>query len=359
MAFTFSWFSKAVISSSDSELPDIYPLGLHIQDFITADIAATFRKILVDTLERTHGIPDEIQPLLWDNCVQNESQEGLVSLLVGAIVKKSDLFLVYKSEVGVLRVATNEEQQKIVADYKSRGESDVGIFISFRNYRKVDMLRIYSELEYCILSSLHKSVNISRAVQIKMDQLRASVSLSDSKKATDQAKSLASALSRGRDIFLDKNDEITTATPNIAPTESAIGFLDAKRAFYLDLPLSYISGLQTTGIGATGEADMRAIERGLKQYFFSIIHPTLLALFDIDTTFKSEDFRQVTSALEMIKTFELVSDELLSKQSKREIIARMFDVDPEDELKAIEAEAEDNLETPPPTELVPPNPGDE
>ena len=336
----FSFLSSRQ-AETESELPDIFPLSLIAADFMHADVVATYTKILTDTLERTHGIPKEVVPLLWDNCVQNESSEGLITLLVRAMVKKTDLFLVYNVATKTLRVADDREAQQIRADYKKTGESKVGVFVSFRNYRRTDMLMIYSALEYCILASLHKTVNISKAVQIKMSELRASVSLADSSVATNQAKALAGALKNGCDVFLDAKDEITTATPNIDPTEKSIAFLDAKRAYYLDLPISYVSGKQTTGIGTTGEADMRSIERGLKQYFFSIVHPVLKALFGVDTEFKSQDFRQMTSALEALKTFELVSNEILSNTAKKEIMARLFDLDPDEEEKNLETEAKD------------------
>lgn len=355
----FSFLGTNQTPASDSELPEIFPLQLAAAAFIDADVAATFTKILTDTLERTHGIPKDVVPLLFDNCVQSETTDGLISLLVQAMVKKKALFLVYNKAVKVLRVATVEEQKQIEADYAKKGESKVGVYISFKNYKRADMLQIFSALEYCILSSLHKTVNISKAVQIKMAELRSSVSLADVGVAAAQARSLAEALRNGKDIFLDANDEITTATPDISPTEKAIVFLNAKRAYYLDLPLSYISGQQTTGIGSTGEADMRAVERGLKQYFFSIIHPTLKALFNVDTEFKSQDFRQLAGALEALKTFELVSNEVISSEAKREVTARLFDLDIDDEEKALAKDAKEAAKEPAPKQLGAPPEDDE
>lgn len=78
---------------------------------------------------------------------------------------------------------------------------------------------------------------------------------------------------------------------------------------------------------------------GLAPGVFAIIHPVILALFEVDTEFKSQDFRQMNSALEALKTFELVSDQILSQASKRDILARMFDVDPEEEEQNLEEEA--------------------
>ena len=347
-----SWFRFLSRTSQTSELPDIYPFTVRAEDFLRSDISATYSKILTDTLERTFGIPEKVQPLLWDNCVQSEANNGLVSLLCEAMVKKSDLFLVYKSDVNVLRVATNPEQQQIQKDYKDKGESTAGVYVSFKNYKPTDMLRIYSALEYSILASLHKSVNLSKAVQLKMADLRASVSLADAGIATAQAQALATALAAGRDVFMDARDIITTATPDISPTEKAIAFLDGKRAFILNLPLAYISGLQTGGIGASGEADMRAIERGLKQFYFSIIKPVVEVVFSCQTKFKSQDTRMITSALETLKTFELVADnEFVSKESMRLIVARMLDIDPDEDQKRLEKEERERPE--PPKQLPP------
>lgn len=346
MASLIDFFKKSLTSSS-AAIEQIFPLQLNLPDFARSDILATYNKILTDTLERTHGIPKDLEPLLWDSYVQSESADGLVTLLVDAMAAKADLFIVYLPSVKVLRQATTEEKSKILEDYKKMGESKNGVYISFKHYRKTDMLNIYTALEYCVIASLHKNVNLSKAVQFKMHELRSSVSLADSSIAVEQAKSIADALRNGQDVLLDSQDLIQTATPDIGPTEKAIGFLDSKRAFILGLPQAYVSGIQTSGIGSTGEADMRAVERGLKQYFVTIIEPVLNAIFDIEVEFKSQDFRQMTSALETLKTFDLVSDENLSQKSKREILARIFDIDLEDELKALEEEEKEREENAP------------
>lgn len=341
-------------TTTSQELPNIFPFRYEAGNFARADISATYTKILTDTLERTHGLSRKQVFLLADNCVQSEATHGVVTLLVRAMVDETDLFLVYKKDVNVVRVATAEESSKIRQDYVKQGSSEAGVYISFRNYRRTQMLKIYADLEYCILASLHKNVNLAKAIQIKMHQLRGSVALADASVAIAQAKAMAQALGAGSDIFLDGEDSIVTATPNIEPTEKAISFLDSKRAFYLDLPISYISGTQTPGIGSTGEADMRAVERGLKQYFFSIIHPVLFALFGVDTTFESQDFRQISTALETLKAFDLVSEDNLSRESKQSIVAQMFGLDLKEEQKRIEKEeAElDNAGGTPPEEDV-------
>jgi hypothetical protein len=335
-------------SSTENGLTEIFPLKVTKNDFVRADILSTYIKILTDTIERTYGIKKEIEPLLWDNCVQTDSSDGLVTLLSAAMADQKDLFIVYKASVKVLRKATSEEEKAILKDYKEKGESKVGVYVSFKKYRRTEMLNIYSDFEYCVLSSLNKTLNISKAVQIKISDLRGSVSLVDSAVAATQGKAIATALGDGKDIMIDAKDSIATASPDTASTEKAIGFLDAKKSFILGLPISYVSGLQTPGIGSTGEADMRAVERGLKQYFVSIVRPTLDSLFGIETTFKTQDFRQMTTALEVLKAFDLSTDEHLSAKSKQAIVSRVFELDEKVEEKNLSDEEKARKKITPP-----------
>ncbi len=322
-----SFFGFTALTVSDSELPEIFPLPLKLKDFVDADVVTVYSKILTDCIDRTQGIPEDVAPLLWDNFLQNESSYGLISHLACAMATKSDLFLVYIPALKVLRLAEPEEEIRIEDDYAVRGQSSVGVFVSFKNYKKTDMVKIYSNMEYCVVASLNKMMNLSKAIQFKMNDMRGGVSLTDSSVATNQAKAIAKGLSNGRDVIVDAKDEVITGTPDISSIKESIMFLDAKRSFYYGMPLSYINGEQTAGIGSTGEADMRAVERGLKQYFISIVNPVLEALFGISVTFKSNDFRQIGSALEALKSFELVSDDLMSREDKQLIIAKLFDLD--------------------------------
>ncbi len=355
----FSWFTKSNKEVGESEIPSIFNLSIAPELFIRSDIINTYVKILTDVAERTHGIPEGSEPLLWDSCEQSESTHGLISLLAHAMFFQTDLFLVLAKTVKVLRKATSEEEAKIRADYKAHGKSSVGVYISFKLYRRTEMLQIYSSFEYCVLASLNKTLNISKSVQFKINDLRASVSFNDSAIARAQAQSIAKAMKNGNDVLLDAKDMVTTAAPDTGPTEKAISFLDAKRAFILGLPLSYIVGEQTGGLNATGEADMRAVERGLRQYFVSIIRPVLNAIFNVSVEFKSQDFRQITSALEVLKTFDLTSNDNLSSESKQNIVARVFDLDPDEEKKQIEADAKEAAKNakanPPPAPVVDPN----
>lgn len=317
-------------SNSSLELPNIFPFSVTEPDFVTTDVTSVYAKILKDVLERTQGIKPEQENLMWDNCVASESSDGLVSMLSKAMCDKRDLFLVYKKELKLIRKADPREETLIREDYKLQGTSKVGTYISFKNYGLTDLIKIYSSLEYCTVASLSKNMNLSKAIQVKILNLRGSVGLSDRATAEAQALAIAEGLADGDDVMLDAGDTIETAKPDLTATEAAMVFINRKRSFYLGLPESYITGERPKGMGDSGSGDAKAIERGLKNYYFSIIKPTVEAIFEIKTSFKSENFDQITPALEAMKTFELTSGELISQDNKRIIMNKLFGL-PEDE----------------------------
>lgn len=325
-------FNGNMAGTPCEEIPDIFPMPILMAEFVTLDTQIIYTRILTDVLDRTEGLPEEILPMLWDNCVASELPDGLVTMLAKAMVAKADLFIVYDRSVKVVRAATSIEKTQIKADYEKANKSSVGVFVSFKNYKLSDMVRLYSALEFCAVSGLYKSGNLSKAIQLKISDLRASVGAMDSGKPQTQAVAIAKGLGAGRDVMMDAKDEIVTTTPDISAAQSSMELIAQKRSFYLGLPASYITGQQSKGLGDTGEGDAKAIERGLRTYFFSIVKPTLEAVFNVKSlTFESDDFRSLGSSLEALKTFELTSDDLVSREDKRTITHKLFGLPPETE----------------------------
>jgi hypothetical protein len=321
----FGWRTSA--GSGADELPEIFPLGISQTAFITTDTVAIYQKIIVDVIERVHGLSEDIQATLWDNCMANEHNDGLVTMVAKAMAEKKELFIVYDKALKLIRKANDVETQTIKLDYKTRGESKAGVYVSFKNYTRTDMVILYSSLEYCTIAALNKNMNLSKALQIKINDLRASVGLADSAEAKDQARAMATALAEGRDILMDSKDIIETMKPDLSAVKESMAFLNEKRCFYLGLPASYITGQAPAGLGDSGEGDQKAIERGLKIYFFSVVKPILEAVFGVKPEYKSQDFRMLTSALEALKTFEITGEDVLSIDQKRIVMAKLLDFD--------------------------------
>jgi hypothetical protein len=329
-------------NSSEDELPELFPLLVKETDFIKTDVMNIFSKILTDVAERTDGLKDEDSQLLFDNCLKSSSQEGLITMLAKAMFEKKDLFLIYDRAIKVIREATTLEMQEIRASYSVKAEpanidGKRGVYISFRNFHISDMVKIYSALEYCTAGSLNKQMNLANSIQIKISKLRDSVSLADSAKAEEQALKIAKSLKSGKSTLLDAADSIETGDADAAPAKASSEYIARKLSFYLGLPAAYILGEQTGGLNSTGEIDQRAVERGLKKYYFSILKPAYEAIFEIKPKYKSQDFRQLTSGLETLKTFDISGDDYLTRDQKLRI--------EETEEEPVEIEVE---ETPPP-----------
>lgn len=320
-------------SSPAVELPEIFPLDINKVDFVRTDLIAIFTKILTDVAERTHGINDDFQMALWDSFLKSESSKGLITKLSEAMADQSDLFLLYDKALKLLREPDQTERAQIEDDYRKQGRSKLGIYISFSGYRRSQMVKIYSALEYCVIGGLNKNVNLSNALLLKMNDLRSSTALNNSQITIDQAKAIADALKAGRSSLLDAKDIVELPQPNMDPIAKALSFLNEKRAFYLGLPAAYITGIQTGGLGSTGEQDTKAVERGLKNYYLSIFKPICEALFEVSVSYKSQDFRQISQALEALKTFELIEDQsLITQDEKRIVIASLLDLEAESDV---------------------------
>lgn len=345
----FNWFGFLAPNSVGDELPEIFPLSIAQKDFVENDVIHIYSKILTDVAERSDGLSDEDQALLWDNCLASESRHGLITLLARAMVWKNELFLVLDKSTKVLRRANAAEQAQITADYAKQASSNVGVYVCFKHYCRTDMIRIYSALEFFSVGSMNKSMNVANAVQIKIEGLRASVSLVDSDVAKKQAMSIANALVKGRGALLDAKDEIETATPDTTAAEKSMMLFNQKRAFYLGMPSSYITGELNAGLGDSGKADTKAIDRGLKVYFFSVFKPVASALFGKNLTYKSDDFEFLESALETIKTFDITSAQFMTDENKLKIVNKLFGLPP-DTAGGPAPEDVNPLETSKPTE---------
>lgn len=320
----FSW------GAGSTELPNIFPLAISQANFVSIDIENIYRKILTDMFERTSGLNDDDQALLWDNCLASECSYGLISLLACAMAEKKELFLVIDPATKVLRKASATEIQTIRSSYEKKAEPvklagvGIGVFISFKNYHVVDMIRVYSALEFCTVASLNKTMNTAKSLQIKIDGLRGSVSMADSSVAIAQAQTMAKALGEGKDIMTDSKDIIEALQPDLSPTKASMELLNEKRAFYLNMPASYITGVLNSGLGDTGQADVKAVERGLKVYFFQIGKPVCNALFEKKVEFRTEDFQLISTGLEAMKTFDLTSDEYMASENKLKTVNKLF-----------------------------------
>lgn len=370
-----SWFNFLGGSAADDTLPDIFPIPILEKDFVKIDVQNIYTRILTDVLERTQGIAEKNKPLLWDNCLASEKQDGLVTLLACAMADKKELFLVYAPALNVVRKATQEEETQIRDAYKVKAEPvklslGTGLYVTFKNYCKSDLVKFYSALEYCAVGGLWKAANISKSVQIKINELRASVSLNDSAAAKSQAKAMAVGMSEGRDILCDAKDVIQSLAPDMTATNATLDLIAKKQSFYLCLPPTYFGAESKATMHDTGKGDSRKVEQGLKGYFFSIVKPVAEGLFGGKLSFKSDDAEGLETALKTLETMDRTSNEFMNGENKTLVVNKAFgldadevgeepvdpEIDPVTGLPKVPAPVDPNAPPPKPG-AVPPKPG--
>lgn len=331
-----SWFSFLQAPKPSGDLPEIFPVPIKQKDFIAIDVQAIYTRILTDVFERTDGLNDDQIKLLWDSCMASDIQDGLVTLLAKAMRDKSDLFLIYFADLKLIRKANSNEQSVIRIGYGKKAEpvnldgGGVGIYVTFKSMTKSDMVSFYSALEYCAIGGVWKQGNISKALQLKFKGMRGNISLDDAGDPKAQGQSLARGLSAGQDIMIDAEDMVENAKPDLKASQSMLDLVSKKQSFYLGLPASYWDGETSGAMNDSGKADAKAVDRGLRPYFCSIAKPVVDGLFSIKVTFKSNDFEMLDSALNVLKTFDVTSDDHLSKDNKTEIVNKVFGL-PKDE----------------------------
>lgn len=340
-------------SKPSPELENIWPIPITENLFVEIDVRATYKRILTDVIERTDGIPDDKQQLVWDSCLGSEQPDGLITMLARSMANKSELFIVYFATLNVIRRASDTETELIRKGYKEKAEpvklpeGGLGVFVTFKNYERTDMVNLYSKLEYSAVGGLWKQGKLSTAIQLKFKELRSSTGLGDSAEPAAQAVAIAKALAAGKDVAMDGEDSVESATPDLTSTKERLILLANKRSEYLGLPASYFSGILTGGLGDSGSGDAKAVDRGLRPYFFSIIKPVVDGIFTIKSTFKENDGDNISTALEVLKTMDVTSDEYMNPENKTKVVNKAFGLDPN--AKGVKPK-------PVPAPVVPPTP---
>lgn len=327
-----------------------YPFGERIAESVFVDycLENIYRKILTDCYGKTKGIEVEHKKFYWDTAVKSygksNADKGLITMLAKAMATKQDLYLVYKSDV--LRNADNQESEFIreafnnesrlngQSPWQSPGQSPggqspwqspeqcPGYWFSFREYTLSDILKVLYTFQYIILGSTYTNMNVAKAVQLKINDLRKLVSDNDKANPLKQGTDLVAALKEGKSVMLDAADKIEHAVVEMEPTDVAVKFINGMIAFYLNAPLSYVNGQLAQGISTTGESDGIAVERCLESFFNSVFKPVSDEIFKSDITFVSDDWRKLGAVANIIPVIE--STTLIDDEKKRKLVEELF-----------------------------------
>lgn len=312
--------------TSVSGIPELWPMELRSAIYTEIQLFTVFTRILSEVFARSEIISDEFRPLLR-NSMAGSGSKGLIEHIVCAMARQTSLVLKY--EAGILYEPEYGEKTKILETVKKGQKLERTLVLSFQNYHRTTVLRQYLLHKYLLLCAQNKALNLSTALQLKINEFRASVSMKDWKAVGgphDQAKEIVEALLDGRPAAMDSQDVLELLTPDVSSLKEVANDLHSEMALILGLPLSWIAGTAKSGLGDSGDADARAIERGLEPYFWESAYPAYLALFGGKLKFRTEDFRNIGPALEAMRTFQLDDGELLPKEIQQKILYQLLDV---------------------------------
>ena len=254
-------------------------------------------------------------------------QNGTIPLVAKAMTQMRKIYLVYRESAGLVRVATLEEQQEIDKHYKDYqntvsklNNDDRGMILDFSKYELTRLIKCYMSLLYAVLDSANTQVNLARSLQIKIDKLRENISVLTSEDAIKQANQINDALKAGNSILLSSMDEVIQTAINSESTAKAIEIFNTALASDLGLSLSFVSGALTSGMSATGDADINYEDTGIKDFWVTIWKPICVKLYGKEgVKYKTDRWRYLEAKL---KSLVYIESSLLFTDEQKQAYAQ-------------------------------------
>lgn len=310
-------------SSTETKLNAPFCLSINRKKFAEIKVFNLYKKILESCYSRSEGANDAAKiASLFDSAEKSGSPYGLISLIAQAMTKKQEVAIIYDS--GVVRLATYDEKAKIKKDYVANASSSLGILLDFRQYDLTDLALEYMTMIFDILSSMNTQVGLAKALQVKISNLRATVSVNGKDEPINQAKAINESLNAGNSVLLDKNDEVAVLTLNSDSVKNAIALVNSQLATDFGVSISYVNGELTSGMSATGEADSNADEYGFQNFFNSIFKPACDKLYNWNLQFVSDDWRYFNAMISSLIAVE--NSGLLSIEQKQAFANRLMPI---------------------------------
>ena len=300
-----------------------FDLSLKEKDFVDYMISDLYQSILTMCFDKIifpeseKDFKDKITPSFYDNLSVEGINKGIIKNLAYGIVQNQKVFLVNASAGDniIIRQGTQEELQKYE---KEQGNIKNQIEMDFTKYNQSKTLRLFYSMIYWIIRATNTNVKISNSVLVKIAKLRELVAKEDADDVIKQAKEINEAIKRGNSIIADKDDTMERLEINSQATKDALDIAFSLVSGLIKMPLSFVNGELTTGLTQTGDSDNLAIERGLKNYYYTILKPCIEKLFDTKTRFTSDNTAKLKTLIGILPQLELST--LLTDEEKRAII---------------------------------------
>lgn len=301
-----------------------FDLSLKEKDFVDYMVSDLYQSILTMCFDKIifpdakeKDFKDKITPSFYDNLSVEGINKGIIKNLAYGIVQNQKVFLINASAGDdiIVRQGTQEELQKYE---KEQGNIKNQIQMDFTKYNQSKALKLFYSMIYWIIRATNTNVKISNSVLVKIAKLRELVAKEDAEEVIKQAKEINDAIKKGNSIIADKDDTMERLEINSQATKDALDVAFSLVSGLIKMPLSFVNGELTTGLTQTGDSDNLAIERGLKNYYYTILKPCTEKLFETKTRFSSDNTAKLKTLIGILPQLELST--LLTDDEKRAII---------------------------------------
>ena len=305
-----------------------YKLCMCEGDFVRVKTLALLERILKRCFHKTVGIAEEnynsVAQSVFLSVESGAEKNGTIPLVARAMLDRAKIYLVYAENLGLVRKATTQEQQELDRKYKENNNATGlldgglrGMVLNFMNYDLVLLIKCYMALIYAVMDSGNTQVNLSRSLQIKINKLRDNISVLTSDDAVKQTNNINDALKRGNSVLLDNLDSVIQTAINADSIDKALNIFYSALASDLGLSVSFVSGVLTSGMSATGDADINYEENGIKDFWTTIWRPICIKLYGQDIVkFDTDKWRNLTARLQNLVYVE--NSMLFTEEEKAE-----------------------------------------
>lgn len=320
--FKFRNTEPATVEETTYACP--YRLTMCESLFVRVKTQALFERILKRCYHKTAGIAEDkangIAMSMFLSVEYEQQKNGTIPLVAKAMTDKARVYLVYSPKDELVRKADINEQQTLIKQYQLNtnaladiGGGKRGMILDFTQFTMTDLVKCYMGLIYAVMDSANTQVNMSRSIQIKIADMRKNISVLTSKDATKQGNDINDGLKNGKSILVDSADQIIQTAVDATTVKDALSIFYTALASDIGLSESFVSGILTSGMSATGDADINYEDTGIKDYWSSIWRPIMIKLYgQPNVKYKTDRWRSIGQKLQnliLIENSTLFTDE--------------------------------------------------
>lgn len=327
MGFTFFKNSTAPTTAEQTVFARPYRLKIEEQKFIQLKTRALYERILKQCYHKTGGIREsdknQVALSMFVSVELSTRANGTIPLVAKAMESNQRIALVYNPDLGLTRIANGAEEEYLLNEYRENknavGQLDAGLrgmVLDFTNFALTKLIKSYMAMIYAVMDSANTQVNLARSLQIKLNKLRESISVNASPEAIATARDINAGLKDGKSALLDAGDNIIQTAISAESVEKALDIFYSALAADLGLSMSFVSGVLTSGMSATGDADINYEENGIKDFWISIWRPIMIKLYGQDKVkFLTDRWRLLTARMQTLVFIE--NSSLFTDDEKR------------------------------------------